>query len=90
MQAKVRRKKKHLPEDDALNQKLDAIESEVGCFSELDADAIIPPLYFLADLSHSETIALQKKYEQERQRIIGLRKKRNFMDLVLMRLVTAE
>ena len=86
----AKRKKENLPEDEVLKQKLNAIESQVNCFSELDADAIIHPIYFLADLSHPETISLQKKYEQERQKLIELRKKCNFMDLVLKRLVTAE
>lgn len=66
------------------------IETQCGNFSALEPDAIIHPLYFLADPSHPETIALKQLYEQERKHIIALRKQRNFMDLVLQRLVTAE
>ncbi|NGX61507.1 MAG: hypothetical protein K940chlam9_00993 [Chlamydiae bacterium] len=86
MKAIWKREKENLPEDTALTKKIADIEAQCGDFSELDADAIIHPLYFLADVSHPETIALQKKYEQERQQIISLRKKHNFMDLVLERL----
>ncbi len=89
-EAVEKRKKENLPEDDILTQKLNAIESQVGCFSELEAEAIIPPLYFLADVSHPETIALKLQYEKERQEIIELKEKRSFMDLVLKRLVTPE
>ena len=85
----TKRQKAELPEDSTLTQKLYVLESHVGDFSELDADALIHPLYFLADVFHPETIALKKKYEDERQEIIELRKKRNFMDLVLERLVAS-
>lgn len=90
MHAIAKRKKENLPEDEMLKQKLATLESQIDCFSELDADAIIHPLYFVADLSHPETISLKKKYEQERQQIIALRKKRNFTDLVLKRLVAKD
>jgi len=83
-------KKLNLPEDEELTAKLNAIELQVGCFSELDADAIVHPLYFLADVSHPESIELKQKYEEERKQIIELRKKYDFMDLVLKRLVAAE
>ena len=89
MKAIWKREKENLPEDEALTKKLAEVQTQCGDFSELDADAIIHPLYFLADVSHPETIALQQKYEQERQQIIELRKKRNFKDLVLQRLVTS-
>ncbi len=82
--------KESLPKDEVLTKKLADIEAQCGNFSELDADAVIHPLYFFADVSHPETIALQQKCEQERQQIIELRRKRNFMDLVLQRLVTTE
>lgn len=90
MQAVWKRKKENLMEDETLIKQLADIEAQCGDFSELEADAIIHPLYFLADISNPETIDLQKKYEQERQEIMQLRKKCNFMDLVLKRLVTAE
>lgn len=83
-------KNENFPKDEILTTKLETLESQVGCFSELDADAIIPPLYFLADVSHPESIALREQYEQERQHIIEMRKQNNFMDLVLKRLVTTE
>lgn len=83
-------RKSNLSENEMLTIKLSAIESQVGCFSELDAETVIHPLYFLADVSHPETIALKQQYEQERQQIAEMRKKRNFMDLVLQRLVTAK
>jgi len=90
MKAHAKRTKENLPEDENLTKKLEIVETQVECFSELDADATIHPLYFLADVSHPETIALQQKYEKERQQIIELRKQHNFMDLVLQRLVTSE
>ncbi len=85
-----KREKENMSEDEILAKKLADVEEQCGDFSELDADAVIHPLYFLADVTHPETIALQQKYEQERQQIIELRKKRNFMDLVLQRLVSTE
>ncbi len=86
MRTAWKREKENLPEDEILTKKLADIETQCGCFSELDADATIHPLYFLADVSHPESIALKKQYEKERQEIIELRKKPNFMDLVLERL----
>lgn len=83
----TKRQQAELSEDGTLTQKLNALESHMGDFSELDANATVHPLYFLADVSHPETIALKKQYEEERQEIIELRKKRNFRDLVLERLV---
>ena len=85
-----KRKKANLLEDETLAVKLNAIESQVGCFSELDAEAVIHPLYFLADISHPETSSLKQQYEQERMHIIEMRKKHNFMDLVLKRLMTVK
>lgn len=90
MKAIWKREKDGLPEDKALTQKLAEFETQCGDFSELEEDAIIHPLYFLADVSHPETIALKHQYEQERQKIIELKKKPNFMNLVLERLVTSE
>ncbi|NGX61771.1 MAG: hypothetical protein K940chlam9_01260 [Chlamydiae bacterium] len=90
MKVVARRKKENLPEDETMKKELDAIESRIACFSEPEADATIHPLYFLADVSHPETVALKRKYEQEREQIIELRKKGNFMDLVLQRLASAE
>lgn len=90
MKAISKRKKENLLEEEQLVQKLEIIESQVGCFNELDIEAVVHPLYFLADNSHPETIALRQQYEEERPRLIELRKKNNFMDFVLQRLVTAE
>ena len=85
----VLRKREGLPEDNTLAQKLQAVESQIGDFSEFEEDAIIPPLYFLADVSHPETLALKRQYENDRQQIIELRKKPKFMDRVLHRLVAS-
>ena len=82
-----KRKKLNLSEDEALAVRLNAIESQSGCFSELDAEAVIHPIYFLADVSHPETVVLKQQYERERQRIVELRKKHDFMDHVLRRLI---
>ncbi len=87
IKAIAKRKRENHLQEDGLSQKLQALEAQVGCFSELDANALIHPLYFLADLSHQETISLQKGYEQERQQIIELRKKADFMDVVFKRLL---
>jgi len=84
------REKENLAEDKILTKKLADIEMSCGDFNELDERAIIRPLYFLADVSHPETVALQQKYERERQQIIELRKKSNFMDIVLQRLVASD
>lgn len=85
--AKSQREKNSLPEDETITKHLADIEAQCGDFSEFEADAIIPPLYFLADVSHPETIRLKKTYEDDRQKIETLMKKPNFMDKVLQRLV---
>lgn len=86
MSAISKRKKENLPTDDLL-AKLEFLESQAGEFSELEEDAIIPPLYFLADTSHPETIELKNRYEQERREIETMAKQPHFMDKVLERLV---
>lgn len=74
--------------NEELIRKLGIVESQIGDFNEFEEnDPIIPPLYFLADNSHPETIALKDKYAQERQKIEKLMKQSQFMDLVLKRLV---
>jgi hypothetical protein len=81
-----KRKKDDLPPDKELIAKLNILETQVGDFSELEEDAIIHPLYFLADISHPETIELKKQYEQDRQKIEEMMEKPHFMDNVLQRL----
>lgn len=87
MKAIAKRKKDNLPQDDGLTAKLMALEAQAGDFSELEEDALMPPLYFLADVSHPETIKLKKRYEQDRQKIEKMMQQPNFMDNVMQRLV---
>lgn len=87
MKAIAKRAKEELPEDEELTQKLKIMETQFSDFSELEEDPIIPPLYFLADIFHPETIELKQKYENDRQKIKDLMKDPNFMDRVLNRLV---
>lgn len=75
--------------DEELIRKLEVVESQIGDFNEFEEDdPMIPPLYFLADISHPETVALKKRYAQDREAIERLMKKPRFMDLVLKRLLT--
>jgi hypothetical protein len=87
MKAIWKREKDNLPEDEILTKKLADVEAQCGDFSELEEDAIIPPLYFLADLSHPETIELKKQYDQNRQKIEEMKKNPDFMDQVLQQLL---
>ena len=47
LRAISRRKKENLPQDSVLTAKLNAIEAQLGDFSEFEEDPVIPPLYFL-------------------------------------------
>lgn len=87
MKAESKRKKENLPKDEELIKKLDIIESKLSDFSEFEEDAILPPIYFLADTSHPETLELKKKYENDRQQIEKLMKKPHFADRILERLM---
>lgn len=87
MKAAIKMKKENLLQDNELIAKLNALESQLGDFSDLEEDAIIPPLYFLADISHPETIELKRRYEKDRQKIEEMMKQSNFMDKVMQRLV---
>jgi hypothetical protein len=80
-------KKTGILSNDGLTQKLDLLETQIGDFSEFEEDPILPPLYFLADTSHPETIELKKKYENDRQQIERLMKKPHFADRILERLM---
>jgi hypothetical protein len=86
MKAIWKRERDNLPEDERLAKKLSDVETQCGDFSELEKDAMIHPLYFLADISHHETIELKQRYDEERRRIEKIRKKPGFMDKVLIRL----
>jgi hypothetical protein len=77
----AKRKKANLAVDERLTQQLSDLEAHCGDFSDLEEEAIVRPLYFLADLSHPETISLKQRYEKERVRLIELRKRPNFLDL---------
>ncbi len=87
MKAMWKIEKDHLPEDEILTKKLATVEEQCGDFSELDVDPILPPLYFLADVSHVETITLKERYEADRRKIEADMKQPNFMDKVLKRLI---
>lgn len=87
MKAVAKRKKENLPQDDELTAKLKALEARAGDFSELEEDALLPPLYFLVDVSHLETIELKKQYEQDRQKIEKMMQQPNFLNKVIQRLV---
>jgi hypothetical protein len=80
-------KKENFFAENELIAKLNTLEAQVGDFSSLEEDALIPPLYFLADVFHPETIELKRQYEQDRQNIEKMMKKPNFMDIVLQRLI---
>jgi|GEM_PF-6714414 len=75
-----------LAEINELTDKLNRLEEQVGNFSELEEDASISPLYFLADRYHPETMTLKKQYELDRQNIEHMQQKPHFMDTVLQRL----
>jgi hypothetical protein len=87
LRAVSKRKKENLPLDCILLGRLEAIEAKLGDFSEPEEEPILPPLYFLADTSHPETIALKQQYTRDRQKIERLMRKPKFMDRVLNRLV---
>ena len=76
-----------LSQDSELMQKLNAIEANTDCFNDLDREAILQPLYFLADLSHPETIELKKVYKEDQLKIAELMQQPDFIDKVLNRLV---
>lgn len=80
-------KKEGLPEDEELNEKLQALEKRVGGFSDFEENALVPPLYFLADESHPETIALKERYTSDRKKIEELAKQPHFVDKALRRLI---
>jgi len=82
-----KRNKDHLLPDSELAAQLNFVEAQLGDFSEFEEAPAIPPLYFLADTSHPETIELKKLYAKDRQKIEEMQKKPNFMDCVLQRLV---
>jgi hypothetical protein len=82
-----KRKRENLPQDSELTKKLHVIEAQLSDFSEFEEDAIIPPLYFLADVSHPETIELKKRYENDRQKIEELTEKPNFQNEILRQLL---
>jgi hypothetical protein len=82
-----KRNQDHLPLDSVLSIQLNFIEAQLGDFSEFEEEPVIPPLYFLADVSHPETIELKKRYDKDRQKIEEMKKKPNFMDCVLQRLL---
>jgi uncharacterized protein YihD (DUF1040 family) len=82
-----KREKDNLPEDEALTKKLANVEGQCNDFSELEEDAIMHPLYFLADTSHPETVRLKKQYEDDRQKIEELMRQPKFMNKVLERLI---
>jgi hypothetical protein len=86
MKAICKRKKSNLPEDETLTKKLVGFEAQCKCFSELEENAVIHPLYFFADTAHPETIELKKRYENDRRKIEELRQKSDFMNKVLKRL----
>jgi hypothetical protein len=79
--------KNNFHEDETITKHLADIEAQCEDFSEFEADAVIPPLYFLADVSHPETIELKRQYEKDRQKIEEMMQKPNFMDMDLKRLV---
>ncbi len=83
------REQKGLHQDNEVIKKFNEIETNTGCFNKLDTDPVLPPLYFLADLSHPETIKLQKQYGNDRKKIESLMKSPNFMNKVMERLTEA-
>jgi hypothetical protein len=86
----AKREKENLPpQENGLIAKLSTLEAQVGDFSELEKNALLSPLYFLADLSHPETSTLKRRYESDRQKIEEMMKKSDFMDKVLQRLHSA-
>jgi hypothetical protein len=78
-----KRKKENLSQYDDLEERLNAIEAQLDDFSECEENALVPPLYFLADNSHSETHALRQKYAQDRRKIEEFTQQRKFIDEVL-------
>jgi hypothetical protein len=70
-----------------FSKKLEALEAQLGDFSEFERDPITTPIYFLADISHPETIALKERYAKDRQKIEALVKGPKFMDRVFQRLL---
>ena len=73
--------------DSELTAKLNNVEAQLGDFSEFEEDATIPPLYFLADVSHPETLELKKRYDYDRKKIEELKRSPMFMDRVLQCLI---
>jgi hypothetical protein len=78
---------KHLlSKDNELEKRFRKLDAQFQDFSEFEEFPLLRPLYFGADLSHPETIALKSRYKQDRQKIEELMKKPHFMDRVLKRL----
>lgn len=71
---------------DTLMHKLNLLEMHLTDFNALDEEARIHPLYFLADPMHPETHSLNKQYENERQEILRLIEKGDFLESTLERL----
>lgn len=70
-----------------LKPKYEKANEKLKCFHSFDdSPSLINPLYFGADLSHPETIALQKKYQKEREEITESYSKENFLEVTLKRL----
>lgn len=71
-----------------LTKRLSIVEAQMSDFSVFEENAVIPPLYFLADASHPETIELKEKYEKERLKLIHLKQQPKFIECALKRLLT--
>lgn len=82
-----KREKNETPPFDELIEKLQAVENRLTDFNEFEEDPIIPPLYFLADASHKETIELRKRYKEDQKKIAELLGQSNFMDKVMKQLM---
>jgi hypothetical protein len=82
-----KQKKDNLTQVNELSEKLNQVESQLGDFNDFEEEPIIAPLYFFADITHSETIELKQRYANDRAKIEELMKQPKFKGRVLKRLL---